>query len=455
MDLFRIILVVIFSAFASRATLIFRPPKIMSSLRRRIREYWCRVANRLDCFFDDRHHSMLPFLEMPLEERMDEFLLGKWQHSLATFIHRYLAVPKGIVKELVALLERPHQCPPFDLKSLHILIERYLQSQSFILPLADRMSRYINHPYVKDEKTGQRRPLRPDEPMIPQWHAGRHVLAHSIWTAAQIYEWHLERSPFIDLDIDLREAILAGFLHDIAKVSHCAQTSLHGKHWLDPYSPAAYGGKGAHHHSVVSGDILLGLTPFFWSCPPKFSSKIDDQLAELEEWKRGHPQVLGEDLFRNLNVDRKIMALTGYMHWELGVINLNYHPKEKRIQALNDYLNKFEYYSRRCGMAPTLQNVKKCLLISLADIRGSFPIARCRDEKDCSPMRTKLIEDTVPILAGIALIFDRPIDTNAYYSSKRGWFRERMNERALSLREEVLAYALLRGYSRYHQQLRM
>lgn len=280
----------------------------------------------------------------------------------------------------------------------------YTKGDAVLLPIAWQMQKYINTPW--DEKG----PYDIDDKSVPpQHHSGRNVLAHSFWSAVQIYQWYLERSPFIDLDIDAREAMVAAFLHDISKASHCEQTCIGDKCWLDPYSP------NLNHsaHPRVSGDILLGLP---------------------------------DEFYQEMNLDKRVIALTAYMHWELGKIHRSFLSKS----SIENYLNLFEQYSFRCGMAPTIQNLKKCILVSLADIRGSYPPDSCRAEQDCSRLVKHLTEERVPILSVLASSLGTPLNVDAFYPCTKPWTKYNMKEKSILLRKQLLTSAHVRGYSMYN-----
>ena len=85
----------------------------------------------------------------------------------------------------------------------------------------------------------------------------------------------------------------------------------------------------------------------------------------------------------------KEIALSAYMHWEFGKLNIpGVDPNEQNEEKLNnlsikinDYLNLFKHFCNVCGLTPNDYLLKMCILIACADISSGTNIRLKKNRK--------------------------------------------------------------------------
>jgi hypothetical protein len=282
-------------------------------------------------------------------------------------------------QEIEDLLRRPEM--PFE-----PFVQRLMDQQLPLYTLLNIMTTYEH----KSSTTGHLR---------MNLHASKTVFGHSIWTAMHLHDWiYEEKNPlFTDPSLDSRELIYAGFFHDIAKISSCVLTCNQQSCFRDIYSPLNNDMKPHSYHPVVSGHILLGKVPLWLTCPSAWEWRSragrspHAQWMWLKEWKnenRDKEWYLTDAFFRALGLNRQVLALIAYMHWDIGTLNRQLtQVTGMDFRPYRHYLNKFIKISKRIGIAPSLVNLKKCILVAFADIKGgSMPKSICLFNKRTHPL---------------------------------------------------------------------
>jgi hypothetical protein len=240
------------------------------------------------------------------------------------------------------------------------------KSNSELNKMLSTLEEYHHSPWNSETKTYFK---LDDKKITPQSHAGD-LLQHSIWTALQIAQWAKEKNnPFIDSDMKphIKEAIVAGLLHDVAKGGDYGFTCLEKECWFDVYSPIKYEGKGDGEHPVFGGDVLMGKRKFYLNIPSQEEmlliqgkTKGDPKLIRkvFKSWRKktNHPTLNIKKLFKELDVSQKRISLMAYMHWEFGRLNLtgNWHYIEKYKNKLKEFDEK-----SKVGYKKELNELKK------------------------------------------------------------------------------------------------
>jgi hypothetical protein len=136
------------------------------------------------------------------------------------------------------------------------------------------------------------------------------------------------------------------------------------------YSPKKYSGKGEQMHPNYSGYMILGKKKYFF---------CDSTEVRINDFIRS----------KFPKVDIRIVALTAFMHWEFGKLNIpGVDPGEsdpEKLKMLNEkikiYLQTFKKYCEICDLRPSEQYLKYCILIACADIAAGTNI-RLKDDKN-------------------------------------------------------------------------
>ena len=128
---------------------------------------------------------------------------------------------------------------------------------------------------------------------------GGDLFAHSQWSALQIINW-FENNNEIIKNLDLPTTVVCAFFHDIGKAYDCK---------YNMYDTTKYDGKGDITHPEYCGDVILGKIKLR-KCT--IDSNIYDECINVN------------DLLKNnfKDIDLKLIALTAYMHWEFGKLNM-------------------------------------------------------------------------------------------------------------------------------------
>lgn len=192
---------------------------------------------------------------------------------------------------------------------------------------------------------------------------GGDLFAHSQWTALQIISWFNANNPVVE-QLDFNTAILCAFFHDIGKGYDCK---------YDMYSKDKYEGKGDAMHPKYCGDVILGYIKF------KLCENNDPTLCSEVNFKDLFNEYFKDVTMNNSSkpVDINIVAITAYMHWELGKIN--FISKTNDVADLTSKLTEYycEFY-RVCNKKDlgiknyfNNNNLLYCIAVSLADITAS------------------------------------------------------------------------------------
>lgn len=253
-----------------------------------------------------------------------------------------------------------------------------MNEQSLLDKLIDAMSKYV---------------ITPEKIKTRQHHCGD-LLEHSKWSALQIIKWYDSKSPYVEgLYRSRKTAIYGALLHDICKAGDCSFTCKKGTCWLDIYSKMKYDQKDHSYHPDYCGDILLGLRPFYFICPNESELKqfnilptIKQKLVAIDNWRKQNPKRSEKldvnALCKTLKINQSVLALMAYMHWEFGKLNTS-----RNINiACKSYLHKFLQSCKKVGLSPTIHLLKLCILISLADISGAYPV-----ENSCATYEENII----------------------------------------------------------------
>lgn len=321
-----------------------------------------------------------------------------------------------------------------------------------LISIAESMMKYINSPW--NSTTHRFYPIDTHpKSMSKQSHGGYTVYTHSFWTASQILYWSTTGSDYIDLDINVKDAITYAFLHDIAKASHCGWRCVDSKCWYDTYSDYAYDGKGNNIHPEYCGDILIGKRPFLLEC-----SDIDQTLtkeAAIDILSKVPGIYLTDDFFKQLDIDRKLAALTAYMHWEFGRLNgeLNsisdldvVSKAQMEEKYYSKYLNMFEDYCKSVSLVPSVKSLKMCILVSLGDIHGADIPSSCKDP-ECKNLCNIVSEQGKgTVLDALCKVFGTE-QLAEYYPSVNIWNKYNVGKTAGNIRAGLIYLAIKRGYS--------
>ncbi len=227
-----------------------------------------------------------------------------------------------------------------------------------------------------------------DKGVVCQSHGGN-LYEHSEWSTLQVIQWFEEDNKLTE-SLDIGTAKVCAYFHDIGKGGDCIKNM---------YDPSKYRGKGEQQHPLDSGDMILGKKEYNFCNGNKIN--INKLIKDL------YP-----------NIDTKVVALTAYMHWEFGKLNIpGVDPNEQNEEKLNnlsikinDYLNLFRHFCDVCGLTPNDYLLKMCILIACADISSGTNIRLKKNKK-------------VP---------------KQKYISKDPWVLFKMDKRYLFYREKVL-----------------
>ena len=171
---------------------------------------------------------------------------------------------------------------------------------------------------------------------------GGDLFAHSQWSALQIIKWFDDDDKIID-NLNLNETVLCAFFHDIGKGYDCL---------FNMYDSQKYDKKGDHVHPDYCGDVILG--------------KIELQKCD----GTGKKINIKEFFTTNFNhYDIKHIALTAYMHWEFGKLNIG--DDEYLSFRVFGYLHTFFQTCLKLELDPTEYLLKLCIAVACADITAS------------------------------------------------------------------------------------
>ena len=175
---------------------------------------------------------------------------------------------------------------------------------------------------------------------------GGDLFAHSQWTALQIILWFNENNEIIrGLNIDT--AIICAFFHDIGKGQDCI---------FNMYSSDKYDKRSDSVHPEYCGDVILG---------KKNIRKCKSSDSALDEYININNLLKTE--FPNININ--IVAITAYMHWEFGKLNIG---KDEDLHVrLNTYMQTLYKNCNENNILFNMDILKYCIAISCADITAS------------------------------------------------------------------------------------
>ena len=215
--------------------------------------------------------------------------------------------------------------------------------------------------------------------VLCQAHAGN-LLEHSQWAALQILKWNNDKNSLVK-NLDLNTLVISAFFHDIGKSGDCIKTcSPETKEcWFDMYASDKYNREGDPAHPKYSGNLLLGKTLFFTDCScmlEKCGINIKDLIQQ--EFP---------------NVDIRVVALTAYMHWEFGKINMPFDwetgIENPMVCRLNAYIKKYVEYCKLCDLNPKNSTyLKMCIAVSCADIAAGTNVRLLPDVDGLIPANT-------------------------------------------------------------------
>uniref|UniRef100_A0A6C0KPT3 HD/PDEase domain-containing protein n=1 Tax=viral metagenome TaxID=1070528 RepID=A0A6C0KPT3_9ZZZZ len=240
--------------------------------------------------------------------------------------------------------------------------------------------------------------------ILCQAHAGN-LLEHSQWAALQILKWNYEGNVLVK-GLDLNTLVISAFFHDIGKGGDCVKSCSPNECWLDIYAPDKYNREGDPAHPKYSGNLLLGKSLFFTNC----SCMLDKCGINIKD--------LIESEFPAIDI--RVVALTAYMHWEFGKINMPFDwetgVENPMICRLNAYIKKYVEYCKLCQLNPkNITYLKMCIAVSCADISAGTNVR------------------LLPNVDGL-------IPAKTIYLGKDPWTLYGMDKKYESYRSEVLNY---------------
>ena len=183
-----------------------------------------------------------------------------------------------------------------------------------------------------------------------QHHSGD-LFQHSQWSALQIIKWNIDGDEVVE-DLDMKTAIISAFFHDIGKGGDCIETCIKTMCWFDMYSSKKYNNGHDSIHPTYSGDMILGKIEFKINC----DSCVSDCSINIKS--------LIEETFPDVSI--KQVALSAYMHWEFGKLNIN-DKKSDNDKIINYFIN-FNTYCKLCDLEPSEYLLRLCIAVSCADI---------------------------------------------------------------------------------------
>lgn len=315
--------------------------------------------------------------------------------------------------------------------------------------IREKMVAFLNLPYTQNPETKRWTPVYPDTPDIMKQktsHGSQHVLGHSIWSALYMENFFYQNSRFSH-GLNSQVATLCGFFHDIAKATNCGLTCRENNTcWLDVYSELNYHGKGDAVHPEVGGDVVLGKERFWSKCPK--SLKVQT-IEELDKWKKTNAQaslLIPHEYFEWAGVNFRIVALTTYMHWEIGKINyvLGASPSDlaKQNEAYDRYLALFVGKCQQSKLKPSIELLRLCILVAFADILAAslqdLPSANINDELYKKVNDLKKIPFFKNLLKKVKIA-----DLRSYYTSTNPWRTFKMDKNSEVIYDQLLKFAVL------------
>ena len=188
-------------------------------------------------------------------------------------------------------------------------------------------------------------------PNMCQFHGGD-LFAHSQWTALQVLRWNQENLIYILVNLynnyneskvvdqhnkllDINLLAIAGFFHDIGKGGDC---------FYNIYSSKKYNGKGSNTHPKWCGDIILGIKKY------KICNGDKISIFNIKKLLEKHFEFSKYEIF--------LIAISSYMHWELGRLNLHlsrFLDKSNNSNSvinneIDKYLIKFYKYCKLANL---------------------------------------------------------------------------------------------------------
>ena len=195
---------------------------------------------------------------------------------------------------------------------------------------------------------------------------GGNIFEHSQWSALHIYIWFNEKM-YLTQELEKYKDLLlvAAFFHDIGKAGDCI---------FNVYDELKYNSKGESEHMFYSSELIMGRLKFILDCQTYHKKELD--IKELIK-----------NIFKFNDDYIKIIALTAYMHWEFGKLNI---PGNELIMKYSNYVDKFIlgfnlYFSDKLSKPfksikeinthlklnqsiDIIELLKCCIIISCADI---------------------------------------------------------------------------------------
>jgi hypothetical protein len=201
--------------------------------------------------------------------------------------------------------------------------------------------------------------------VLCQFHSGN-LIEHSQWSAiyiikfindnAHIVQWITQKNKS-EQQFYLNFAIICAFFHDIGKGLDCI---------YDLYDRDKFPDGNDALHTVYSGDAILKKKLMKNCITP--SEKKDIDINEIIKFLIN--KVL-EKYQVSVPIDTlvKIVALTSYLHWDFGKINIG--NKEDEQKRITKYVNDFISQCEEIDLKPNKEYLSLCILINCVDTLAS------------------------------------------------------------------------------------
>jgi len=240
-------------------------------------------------------------------------------------------------------------------------------------------------------------PEKPYQDILCQSHAGN-LLEHSQWAALQIMKWNHEGNSLTE-GMDITTLVVSAFFHDIGKAGDCITTCSAETHecWHDMYAVDKYDKQGDPVHPSYCGDLILGKKMFYTDC-----KCMGDECGI-------NIKTMIEDEFPSIDI--RVVALTAYMHWEFGKLNMpvdwSTGLENPMICRLNTYMKEYVKWCKVCGLEPTnITYLKLCIAVSCADIAAGTNVRLLPNVDGIIPAKTIYLGKDPWTLFGMDLKYD-------------------------------------------------
>jgi len=172
---------------------------------------------------------------------------------------------------------------------------------------------------------------------------GGNLYHHSVWTMLHIVLWNDPKHEFNFLmnNVNYELAKLCAYLHDLGKGGD-NNHNIYDKTKFNEYNC------NVNDHTIKSGDFILN----------KEYLMMNDKKLDVKK--------LITSICKECDI--KQIALTAYMHWEFGRLNMESKKYPTLWNKLNLYYELLKKWCKKCNLKPSLELLKLCIVVSCADI---------------------------------------------------------------------------------------